>query len=291
MILGGRYSYSRAAFELNDATDGNLNLGTVELDFQALTGSLGILYLLASGWSVSANVGQGFRAPNLGDLAKLGESKGSTFEIPNPDLEPEKLLSSDLSLRYYHSGGYVNLTAYYARLSDVITSADAFYRRQSFVLRNDDSLKVKSKANTGKAFIRGVEGAFEWRFHQRRSIYGNLTIPYGQNTTLNEPLGKMPPLFGILGLRSAAGKFDYSAYVRFAGKQDRLSADDRDDDRIPVGGTPAWHTYNVRLGWQLHPHFRFQGVVENILDRNYREHGSGINGPGRNFIVSLEAVR
>jgi outer membrane receptor protein involved in Fe transport len=28
--------------------------------------------------------------------------------------------------------------------------------------------------------------------------------------------------------------------------------------------------------------------VENILNRRYREHGSGVDGPGVNFIISLD---
>lgn len=33
---------------------------------------------------------------------------------------------------------------------------------------------------------------------------------------------------------------------------------------------------------------RLRVSLENLLDTNYREHGSGINGPGRNFEVSVE---
>ncbi len=31
-------------------------------------------------------------------------------------------------------------------------------------------------------------------------------------------------------------------------------------------------------------------MLENILDLNYREHGSGINGPGRNLVIGGELV-
>jgi hemoglobin/transferrin/lactoferrin receptor protein len=79
--------------------------------------------------------------------------------------------------------------------------------------------------------------------------------------------------------------------LRFASKQDRLSADDKDDPRIPDGGTPGWQTYNLRAGLKLVNFGDLQFAVENIFDYNYRKHGSGVNGPGRNFILSLELKR
>jgi hemoglobin/transferrin/lactoferrin receptor protein len=36
--------------------------------------------------------------------------------------------------------------------------------------------------------------------------------------------------------------------------------------------------------------FRLSVAVENISDEDYRVHGSGLNGPGRNFILALETI-
>jgi len=33
---------------------------------------------------------------------------------------------------------------------------------------------------------------------------------------------------------------------------------------------------------------KLQLAIEHILDVTYREHGSGVNGPGRNLVLSLE---
>jgi len=113
-------------------------------------------------------------------------------------------------------------------------------------------------------------------------------VTYGYNSTANEPVGKIPPAFGRIGFRWNRENTYFDLYMRFAFRQDRLSADDLDDPRIPKGGTPAWQTVNFRTGFSILSFGRCQVAVENIFDVNYREHGSGINGPGRNFIVSLE---
>lgn len=78
-------------------------------------------------------------------------------------------------------------------------------------------------------------------------------------------------------------------FIRFATRQDRLSDRDRTDPRINPGGTPGWVAANLRLGWEINERFRARLAVENIFDQPYREHGSGINAPGINTILSLEA--
>jgi hemoglobin/transferrin/lactoferrin receptor protein len=50
---------------------------------------------------------------------------------------------------------------------------------------------------------------------------------------------------------------------------------------------PAWFTLNLRLGYNLTKNFRLNASCENITDNRYRVFASGINAPGRNFIVSL----
>jgi hemoglobin/transferrin/lactoferrin receptor protein len=44
---------------------------------------------------------------------------------------------------------------------------------------------------------------------------------------------------------------------------------------------------DFRLGWNVRPELRLDLGLENILDEDYRVHGSGSNGPGRSLIVGL----
>ena len=109
-----------------------------------------------------------------------------------------------------------------------------------------------------------------------------------KNITINEPIGGIPPIFGLFGIRLNHGIIFSDYFIRFAGKQNRLSSDDIDDPRIPIEGTPRWYTLNLRVGFYSSKNLIFQISLENILDQNYREHGSGINAPGRNLIFSLQ---
>jgi outer membrane receptor protein involved in Fe transport len=71
-----------------------------------------------------------------------------------------------------------------------------------------------------------------------------------------------------------------------AGKQDRLSGGDVDDNRIPPGGTPSWNILNLNASYA----WRFMKVnlsLRNLFNEDYRFHGSGINGYGRSAWLSV----
>jgi outer membrane receptor protein involved in Fe transport len=76
--------------------------------------------------------------------------------------------------------------------------------------------------------------------------------------------------------------------TRFADRQDRLAPGDIADPRIDPDGTPGWVVLDLgfegRLGvwdgtWDL--------VLQNLLDENYRVHGSGFDAPGFGATLQL----
>jgi hemoglobin/transferrin/lactoferrin receptor protein len=52
---------------------------------------------------------------------------------------------------------------------------------------------------------------------------------------------------------------------------------------------PSWWTLNLRGGYRFGRNLSLQAGVDNILDLQYRCFASGINGPGRNFWVTVRA--
>ena len=74
---------------------------------------------------------------------------------------------------------------------------------------------------------------------------------------------------------------------RFAGEQDRLSARDAGDIRIDPNGTSGWGILGARGIWDVRGGWQFALGIDNVLDKRYRVHGSGLDAPGRNVMVSL----
>ncbi|MEW6737550.1 MAG: hypothetical protein AB1489_40080, partial [Acidobacteriota bacterium] len=49
--------------------------------------------------------------------------------------------------------------------------------------------------------------------------------------------------------------------------------------------TPGYATFNLRGGFSLGERSEINVLLENILDKNYRVHGAGIDAPGINLVV------
>ncbi|MCK5146702.1 TonB-dependent receptor [bacterium] len=286
-VGGIRYSHFNTNFNLPLDETGSL-WEEIDQSFQALTGSLAFSFRLAGNTFIHANMGQAFRAPNLSDLSKLGESKGNIWEVPNSKLKPETMNSFDLGLKWRKEKLKGSVSAYYSRIHHILENANASYLGDSTFNHNGIDYQIKSKQNTGNASIYGIEAELELILSQRLRMYGNASTTRGQNLTTNQPLSKIPPVLGMAALRWQNNRHMIETYIRFAGKQNRLSEDDLDDDRICPYGTPGWYTLNLRTRIQLPHSVQILAAIENILDLNYREHASGINAPGRNLILSIE---
>jgi hemoglobin/transferrin/lactoferrin receptor protein len=73
-----------------------------------------------------------------------------------------------------------------------------------------------------------------------------------------------------------------------AAMQDRLSSNDiRDTQRIPPGGTPSYYFFNFGAGWQPFKDVEVSLRVSNLLNRDYRIHGSGLNEAGRSLMLAV----
>jgi len=153
------------------------------------------------------------------------------------------------------------------------------------------------------AFIRGVEVAlrirpvdffraqatFAWTHGEGQNLGG--AVPWGQFPDPNPrvPLSRIAPTNGTLETRwSFLGSFYAGWALRWAFAQHRLAVSDRADYRIPNGGTPGYAVFDLRAGYRLRRNVIFNAVLENIMNRPYRAHGSGVNGAARSISVGLE---
>ena len=132
-----------------------------------ITGSIGTIYKISDNILIKSHIAQAFRAPNLSDLSKLGESKGSVFEIPNIHLEPEKLINIDLGSDIDFLSFTIRGAIFYTSLMDIISSSDDTINGSPILRLDSVDYKVKSKQNIGKAYIRGIELGFDYKIHKK----------------------------------------------------------------------------------------------------------------------------
>jgi outer membrane receptor protein involved in Fe transport len=286
---GLRFSAFQLKAPFAPGATGSVDLGTVEQSPDALTGSLGTRFELAENLNLVANIAQGFRAPNLDDVSKLGLGKGGSFyDVPNAGLGPEKVLSLDGGLKFGFARFKAQAIFYYSDFTDLMVRQPATFAGLPYIIDEGDTVAVFHRQNAGQAYITGFALGARVGLAARLSATGNLSYTYGQNTSDDEPLAAMPPVHGFLGVRYDGKKQWLEINTRFAAEQDRLAAEDLEDTRIPEGGTPGWWTLNFRSGYSVSGEVSLRFALMNVFDTNYREHLSGLNAPGRNFILSGE---
>ncbi|MDZ7266168.1 MAG: TonB-dependent receptor [candidate division KSB1 bacterium] len=282
VIAGLRWS----AYRLQTPARDEAGLAAVTQTPEALTGSLSLKHALSGRVNLVANLAQGFRAPNLDDLSRLGRGKGDLiYEVPNPALQPEQSLSLDGGIKLHAERVQANLIVYYNWLTNLLVRQPTLFAGRPFLVEGTDTLAVYHKANAGRAYTTGFEVEAEVGLARHLAAFGNLSYTYGQNLSQREPLPAIPPMLGLLGLRIEQRRLQAEVFLRFAGAQNRLAGEDKEDLRIPEGGTPGWWTLNARASLTPADLLEFKFGLSNILDWNYREHVSGFNAPGRNFMA------
>ncbi len=270
-----------------------VELPEVRFDSVGHVGLGSIHYLYKDVFNAAFSFSQGFRAPNLQEAAMLGDT-GKFFHVPNDDLGPERVNSFELLARARFWRITMAFTSSVSLLRDLIKRVPTTWQDHDRI----DNKPVYHNVNGGQGLLVSLGGQLSMKLPVGLSLAGHITWTWGEEDVKNgpdEPLTRIPPLFGTIVLRWDApscpfGRAFVETYVRFAAKQDRLSAEDEKDSRIPEGGTPGFLTWNARAGVEIKGHARLALVLENWTGEKYKYHGSGIWSPGLDFSTTLELM-
>ena len=248
------------------------------------SGDIGWIFNATDKLQLVANAGFGFRAPNVFDLGTLGNRPGNRFNIPNPDIDSERVVQVDAGVRYSDDRARFELMIYTLDYDDRITS----------VLTGDvtpGGRDVVQSVNAADSTIRGLEGGAGFDISDTVSIEAVLNYTWAEQRVSGssaEAGDRIPPLSGRLNISyDGGGNFMAEAWLRFAGEQDRLSARDVRDTRIDPNGTSGWGIMGARGGWDFRGGWTFTAGIDNVFDKRYRVHGSGLDATGRNLMISL----
>lgn len=273
-ILSGGARFNTFKIDVNDET-----LGDITLTPSALVGNASVMRKLTSTSNVFVSANTGFRAPNIDDLGTLG-IVDFRYETPNYNLKPEKSFQYQAGYKFQGNNLRGEFYLYRNELYNLIV-------RERLEGDSIDGYPVYQKENVERAFIQGVETSWDYTFKTKWLFSGSLAYTYGQNLTKNEPARRIPPLFGRVAVEYRYSDWWCNIEWLAAAKQDRLAQGDKDDNRIPDGGTPGWNIFNINTAYT----WRFAEInlrLQNLFNVDYRYHGSGVNGYGRSLLMTLK---
>ncbi|HKO81628.1 MAG TPA: TonB-dependent receptor [Chitinophagaceae bacterium] len=272
-ILDAGLRFNTFSIRISDTSWGN-----VKLSPSAWVGNAALLYRLGNSQHIYAAFSSGYRAPNVDDMGTLG-IVDFRYEIPTSNLSPEKSQHTELGYKFQTKRVSGTVAAYYMHLDNLITRVKV----DGQVI---NGYQVYQKENTESAYIKGIEAELNWELVKGWELIGGAAYIYGQSISKKEPLRRIPPFNGRVISKWYNKKWLAAAELQFASKQDRLAQGDKDDNRIPAGGTPGWKVINFFGGYKFSK-LHFNAGIQNIFNEDYRTHGSGINGVGRSAWLSV----
>ncbi|HEX7903271.1 MAG TPA: TonB-dependent receptor [Chitinophagaceae bacterium] len=253
-------------------------LGDVKISPSAVVSNAAVMYQFKPRQTVYASFSSGYRAPNIDDMGTLG-IVDFRYEMPAYDLQPEKSKHTELGYKFQAKKFSGTIAAYYMHLAHLITRV-----KSGGQIIN--GYPVYQKENTEAAYIKGVETELSWNVIKELNISGGIAYAYGQSLSKQEPLRRIPPLNGRLTAVYRKNKWFAATEFQFASSQKRLAQGDKDDNRIPIGGTPGWQVINLYGGYTIAA-VQINIGLQNLFNEDYRTHGSGINAVGRSGFISI----
>ncbi|HQS24881.1 MAG: hypothetical protein B7Y11_07580 [Sphingobacteriia bacterium 24-36-13] len=238
-----------------------------------------LLYQLNKNQSIYASYSTGYRAPNIDDMGTLG-LVDFRYEVPAYGLEPEKSYNTEIGYKVQTKSVKFAIAFYYMHLTNIIN-------RVQVPGQQIGGYNVYIKENNQESYIKGIEYDLQFTIAKNLFISSNGSYSFGQNTSRGEPMRRIPPMNGRTFLEWKPSKLQYTLEYIYASKQSRLAQGDKDDNRIPIGGTPGFGVMNIHVATGLWG-IKMRTGIANIFNADYRMHGSGINGMGRNLYISAQ---
>lgn len=266
--------YNSFSIKINDTS-----LGKVQLTPTAFVFNAGIIYTVSKKHLFFASFNNNFRAPNVDDMGTLG-IVDFRYELPAYNLNPEQSYNYEVGYKLRTNKMNITTAAYHMQIRQLIT-------RVKVDGQQINGYNVYLKENTDQAFIRGIEAEMDMEIIRRLRVQSGIAYTYGQNKTRNEPLRRIPPFNGRVRATYTKNKWVTTAECLFAAKQTHLAQGDKEDNRIPLNGTPGFAILNAFAGYEWKT-IRVQTGLQNIFNKDYRTHGSGINGYGRSVWVHIQ---
>ena len=286
--------------------------------FNGLSTSLGLSYFFNDHLSLKANIGRGFRAPNITEIASNGLDPGAhLIYLGNRNFVPEFSLQEDLGL-------FINFKNFSAEISVFNNNVQNFIYLSLVADSNGNAILDPQNNRTyqymqSKAQLYGIETWFsfhpiafpQFRFNTSLAlVYGiNKETKFRDKGIQGEFLPLIPPLKSmssisykfafeksILRAISPTVEFEYNA------SQNRYLAVNNSET-----STPSYSLVNLQLSFEFkyckEKTLQLQTQVNNVFDVAYQSHlsrlkyfenyqqtpnnRSGIYSMGRNFCVKM----
>ena len=276
-----------------------LPFSSVNINHQALTGSIGAVWQASDKFIVGSNLSTAFRAPNVDDIGKIFDSEPGAVVVPNPNLKAEYAYNADVSLtKLFGKSLKLETSFFYTYLDNAIVRRNYTINGQDSIMYQGEMSRVQALQNAAKSYRYGTQVALKIILNENFTFKTNVNYQMGEDEMSDNtvsPSRHAAPLFGVARIDYKHKKWHLQFYTEYqAGKLHKeLSVEEQGKTEIYAldenGQTyvPEWFTLNFKAQYTFYEKLIFNAGIENITDVRYRPYSSGISAPGRNLKASL----
>ena len=283
-----KYSHATVQFGARfDRTNFTPQGGLPARDFAELSGSLGLLIqpeVANDNFVIALSLARSARNPALEELYFFGPHPGNlAFEIGNPDLEAERGLGIDLSVRGRSTRFEGEVTVFANRIKNYVfrnpLTEEEFDAREEDI---EERFNVPPPAPgqthdhgefpfvefTGRdSKLIGLEAHGDVKLTTELTLEATFDLVRGELADTGEPLPRIPPARVTAGLTYQRNAFQVGGSVTAAAKQDRVYGDETPTDGYAIGR--AFASYAFDRSGVLHT---ITARFDNVTDKLYRNH-------------------
>ncbi|MBN1302150.1 MAG: TonB-dependent receptor [Melioribacteraceae bacterium] len=240
--------------------------------------SAGIIYSYNDLLKLSFNAARSFRAPSLEERYQYIDL-GSLVRLGDPQLEPETGNYFDAGIKFQKGSFRLNSNLFLNVMDNLVSEIPGLYEGRSALI----------KTNVSSARFYGFEINFDYQLSYNSLLYANASYVRGRNTSDESDLPQIPPLNGLLGVKTKLFDLFEIDFSGIAFDSQKFVA----ESEIP---TPGYVYFNLFCNSNIYKigllNFRFSFGIENLLNKEYRNHLSTSRGliksePGRNAFLRV----
>ena len=245
-------------------------------------------------WSAFINAGRSWRMPDATERYLAANASMPMLRwVGNPNLTAEQHQSLDLGLVFEQSSLHLGATFWLDQVDNYILRDRA--HGQAGILQTDGASIYRNV----DARLYGLSLSTRLDMNAHWSLRFQADYTHGQNETDQQPLARIPPLSGLLGLDYRQARYRLGMDLRWASEQTRVDDNPMYGAGLDAGPGDGWAVPDLFAEKKLAHGWTLSARIDNLFDKTYAYHVNRansdpfnpipirVNEPGRTFWLSL----
>ena len=268
--LGARYESWRAYDGLNYSASPALNAIQPEVKTDGFSPKAVLAWSPSADWTLKGSLGVAYRFPTATELYQ-SVATGAILSVPNPNLRPERALSSELSLEHVWPKGDLRLSLFRERIRDTLVS-------QTAPLPPGSTTLVSFVQNIDQTSATGIELVVD---HKDVLIHGlelSGWVTYVDAHTdrdaafaaaVGKALPQLPHWRGsVVATYSPTARLDMTLAARYSDRS-FATIDNSDHYANTYQGFGGYFVVDAHVRYRVTPHLAADVGVDNLGGRSY----------------------